>query len=294
VPPRTFTGEFDARPGETAEEARRLAEALRTLAADRDQALARIAALERNLEGVTGSIKRDRIANAQPAPVQAVPQAPAAAAAPVARPEPAIEAAIPSPRAPAPQQSVPSDPAPTAAPPDAGNRVAAASPSNPVRMTAPAEPIAAAPQVAALQAPAGGLGVDVGGAIDYSGLRALWRSTKNTDPALLEELYPVVTVRENGKSHNAELRLVVGPIADAEAAERLCATLAAAHHYCQAVAFEGQRLAVGDTSAPLKAAPAPSRHSGPNHSEASPSEPGSLAFKTVPESPSHVRAIIGK
>jgi hypothetical protein len=155
-------------------------------------------------------------------------------------------------------------------------------------VTAPAEPIAAA----------GGLGVDVGGAIDYGGLRALWRSTKDTDPALLEELYPVVTVRENGKTHSAELRLVVGPIADAEAAERLCTTLAAAHHYCQAVAFEGQRLALSET-APLKAAPAPSHrsgpsHSGPNHSEASPSEPGSLAFKTVPESPSHVRAITGK
>jgi hypothetical protein len=158
-----------------------------------------------------------------------------------------------------------------------------------MRVPAPAEPIAAAAQAAA-----GGLGVDVGGAIDYSGLRALWRSTKNTDPALLEQLYPVVTVRENGKSHNAELRLVVGPIADAEAAERLCMTLAAAHHYCQAVAFDGQRLALGDTSAPLKAAAAPSHHSGPNHSEASPSEAGSLAFKTVPESPSHVRAITGK
>jgi hypothetical protein len=305
---RTLDGEVDARPGETAEDARRLAEAVHALAADRDQALARIAALERNLDGVTGSIKRDRTASAQPAPlqaaplqaaplqaapVQAAPQNPVAAtsAAPVARPEPpaapVIEAAVTPARAPAPQPSSTSDAGPTAAP-DAGNRVAATSPSNPVRVTAPAEPIAAAPQ-----APAGGLGVDVGGAIDYSGLRALWRSTKNTDPALLEELYPVVTVRENGKTHNAELRLVIGPIADAEAAERLCTTLAAAHHYCQPVAFEGQRLAVSDT-APPKAAPAPSHRSGANHSEASPSESGSFAFKTVPESPSHVRAIIGK
>jgi hypothetical protein len=301
APQRTSAVEFEASAAESPEDARRLAEAVRALAADRDQALARIAALERNLDGVTGSIKRDRIAGPPPAPVQSpVPsplQNPAAAtsAAQVARPEtpaaPVIEAAItptptPPARAPAAQQSGASDAAPMVAP-DAGNRVAA-SPPNPVRVTAPAEPLAAA----------GGLGVDVGGAIDYEGLRALWRSTKNTDPALLEALYAVVAVRENGKTHSAELRLVIGPIADAEAAERLCSTLAAAHHYCQAVAFEGQRLSLSDTALP-KAAPAPSHrsgpsHSGPNHSEASPSEPGSLAFKTVPESPSHVRAVTGK
>jgi hypothetical protein len=286
VPQRTSAGEFEARPGETAEDARRLAEAVRVLAADRDQALVRIAALERNLDGVTGSIKRDGIASAQPAPVQSPVQAPpqiptaATSAAPVARPEtpvvPAIEATITPARA----------PAPTVAP-DAGNRVAV-SPPTLVRVTAPAEPLAAP----------GGLGVDVGGAIDYEGLRALWRSTKNTDPALLEELYPMVTVRENGKTHSADLRLVVGPIADAEAAERLCTTLATAHHYCQAVAFEGQRLSMNET-VPPKAATAPSHrsgpsHAGPNHSEASPSEPGSLAFKTVPESASHVRTVTGK
>src|SRR6266700_1881881 len=44
--PRTAASEFGARPNETAEETRRLAEAVRTLTVDRDQALARIAALE--------------------------------------------------------------------------------------------------------------------------------------------------------------------------------------------------------------------------------------------------------
>jgi hypothetical protein len=96
---------------------------------------------------------------------------------------------------------------------------------------------------------AAGLGVDVGGAITYEGLRTLWRSTKNSEPSLIEDLYPVVAVRENGKTHGPELRLVVGPIADAEAAAHLCSELAADHHYCQPVAFQGQRLSKIDPPA---------------------------------------------
>jgi hypothetical protein len=128
--------------------------------------------------------------------------------------------------------------------PDAGSR-AVPSAANPVHASAPAEPPAAA----------SGMGVDVGGAINYEGLRTLWRSIKNGDPALQDELYPMVAVRENGKTRGVELRLLVGPIADAEAAARLCMTFSATHHYCQPVAFEGQRLSQVD-SAPPKAAPA--------------------------------------
>jgi hypothetical protein len=276
VQSRTSVGEFSARSDETAEETRRLAEAVRALAADRDQVLARIAALERNLDGVTGTIKRERVANPPQASLQSPPQNPVAApgAAPAARPEtpaaPVTEAAITPAQTPAPQPSGAGDAAQVAAP-DAGNR-AEAPPANLARVTAPAEPLAAA----------GGLGVDVGGAGNYEGLRTLWHATKNTDPALLGELYPMVTVRENGKTHGVDLRLVVGPIADAEAAARLCTTLSAAHHYCQPVAFEGQRLSLIDT-APTKAAPAPSRH-GEAHAPAK---------TVVPETP-HFRSVLGK
>ncbi len=275
-------------PGETAEETRRLAETVRALAADRDQALARIAALERNLDGVTGTIKRDRIAGSQPAtspstpqtsspvvsaapvirpeapvaraepPATARPEAPAAhAETPVARPEapaPRPEAAVaraetpaalvgpaPAPAAAA-QPSEPDDATPTA--PDAGTRTMASA-SNPGRVSAPIEPLAMA----------NGLGLDVGGAASYEGLRTLWKSTKTVEAELPEEAYPVVTVRENGKTHGVELRLVVGPIADVELASRLCGTLSAAHHYCQPVAFEGQRLSLVDTGPAVKAAP---------------------------------------
>ena len=306
--PRTSAAEFGARPSETAEETRRLAEAVRSLAAERDQVLTRIASLERNLDGVTGSIKSDRSANppqtvlpiqaqtpsvqtpiqappptapaavaaapvARPAPPPAASPA-AAAAAPVARPEapaaPVTEAAITPAKTPALQRSSASDTAQTTAP-DAGNRAAAASPSNSnlVRVSAPPEPLATTAGF--------GLGVDVGGAVNYEGLRTLWRSTKNSDLALPDELYPVVAVRENGKTHGIDLRLIVGPIADAESAERLCDTLSAAHHYCQPVAFEGQRLSLND-AASAKAA------------HAAPSVP---ALRTVPETP-HFRAVTGK
>jgi hypothetical protein len=268
----TYAGEFPARSGETAEETRRLAEAVRALAADRDQVLARIAALERNLDGVTGTIKRERVANAPQASLQSPPQNPVAApgAAPAARPEtpavPVTEAAITPAQTPAPQPSGAGDAAQVAAP-DAGSR-AEAPPANLARVTT--------------LAAAGGLGVDVGGAGNYEGLRTLWHATKNSDPALLGELYPVVTVRENGKTHGVDLRLVVGPIADAEAAARLCTTLSAAHHYCQPVAFEGQRLSMIDT-APTKAAAAPSHHGATNAS----------AKTVVPETP-HFRSVLGK
>jgi hypothetical protein len=297
--PRAAAEDFGARPSETAEETRRLAEAVRSLTADRDQALSRIATLERNLDGVTGSIKRDRMASAQqaapqaplPAPPQtpqALPQPPVAAASalPIARPEtpvaaPVAEAAV-TPTQPAPAQVTPAQaPAakkssasdlPQISTADAGNRAAMPA-SNLVRVSAPAEPLAAA----------GGLGIDVGGAVNYEGLRTLWHSTMGSDPAL-EELYPVVTVRENNKTHGVDLRLVVGPIADADAAERLCTTLAAAHHYCQPVAFEGQRLSPADMGPPKVA----SSHRSASHVSAP-----TVVPSVVPETP-HFRAVTGK
>jgi hypothetical protein len=140
-----------------------------------------------------------------------------------------------------------------------------ASASNPERVSALADPLAVA----------AGLGLDVGGATSYEGLRTLWKSTKTAEAHLPEDAYPVVTVRENGKTHGVELRLVIGPIADVELASRLCGTLSAAHHYCQPVAFEGQRLSLIDTGPPVKATPAakPERTSKSSHHAAEPTAP---------------------
>jgi hypothetical protein len=235
-----------------------LAETVRALAADRDQALSRIAALEHNLDGVTGSI--NRAPTSPPAAAQPPPSPSAAVSAkPVARPEPPA----------APVTEAAATPAPPAA-----SRKSAPGDATPMTASDPGDQAAApAPNLARGSAPAAALGVDIGGAINYEGLRTLWRSTKNNDPALLEELFPVVALRENGKTHGAELRLVVGPIADPEGAARLCTILAGTHHYCQPVAFEGQRLSLADTgpadapaAAPTKTHAAPSHHSAPDPS----------------------------
>ena len=100
-------------------------------------------------------------------------------------------------------------------------------------------------------------GVDIGGAASFDGLRVLWASTKGSNAALLEGLHPVVATRENSRTKAVELRLIAGPLANVEAAARLCAMLTAARRYCQPVAFEGQRLAHADTVPERKPAAAP-------------------------------------
>ena len=65
----------------------------------------------------------------------------------------------------------------------------------------------------------------------------------------------MVAVRERPQAEAPELRLIVGPLPNAEAATRLCATLSAARRYCQPTTFEGQRLsqAVAPSASPSDA-----------------------------------------
>src|SRR5262245_23868665 len=55
---RAINSQLAARTAETESEARRLADALRALTVDRDRLLTRLTLIERNVEDVTGSIKR--------------------------------------------------------------------------------------------------------------------------------------------------------------------------------------------------------------------------------------------
>ena len=68
-------------------------------------------------------------------------------------------------------------------------------------------------------------GVDIGGAPSVAALRAAWDRIRRNHIVQLEGLRPVIGVRE-GQTGQVELRLVVGPIDNAAAAARLCATLA--------------------------------------------------------------------
>jgi hypothetical protein len=214
----------DARTPEMEADTQRLAGAVRILTADREQLVARIGTLERNLEEITGSIKR---------------QDPAAGAAALPAP-PSGSAATPPAASPSPSKDA------TAQPPS--------QPSTPERLAN--APAAATEEPPAIEPLKGEFGVDVGGAGNFEGLRVLWTAAKGSNGTLFEGLHPAVAVRENSKAKSAELRLIVGPLADVEAAARLCAALSAARHYCQPVAFEGQRLADADVAVEHKPAAA--------------------------------------
>lgn len=218
-----------ARLAKTEIEASRLAEAVRTLTDDRDRVLARLAAIERNLD-VTAAIRENPPAAATPAPATPAPPRPAAASLP---------AAILTPNPLMPTPTLPEPPPANAGTPPAPQRVAnlpAAEQPNPEAIPNPA-----ADSVATRTE----FGVDLGGDRTVDALRALWTSLRSgKHAALFESLRPLVAIRESGKPNGVELRLVVGPLANAGAAARLCGTLAASGLACQPAVFDGQRLAL--------------------------------------------------
>jgi hypothetical protein len=228
--PADLSGQSSSRQMD-AGESRRLAETVRILAADRDRLAARVSVLERNLGDVTGSIparpaaERSAAANpaASPLPPALAPGVLVSAEATRAPPPPAAAPAT------VPAQTAALAPAPTSAPP--------------VRV-APLAPIAAETGAAASTATKTDFGIDLGSAATVDGLRTLWATIKGTQAPLLEGLRPVAAVRDGAKPGMVELRLVVGPLANAGVAARLCAALAAAGLTCEPAVFDGQRLAL--------------------------------------------------
>lgn len=90
----------------------------------------------------------------------------------------------------------------------------------------------------------GQFGVDLGGASSVDGLRALWGSLQAKHAPLLNGLWPIMSVRDRPKPATFDLRLVVGPLPNAEHAARLCATFAALGVNCQPAIFNGERMAL--------------------------------------------------
>jgi hypothetical protein len=196
------TGAKPVRPLD-AREGRRLAETVRTLAADRERLLARVATLEQSLDGITGSIAR--VEKAVKTPVEGLP----AAAAPSPLPSP-------------PANDVMSNATPWANVP------------LPVPM-APPTPVQGVSKTE--------FGLDLGGAGTVEALRTAWTAAQRRHGPLLEGLQPVVQMRERGRPVQVELRLIAGPVANAAAAARLCAAMSAAGAICAPAVFDGQRLA---------------------------------------------------
>jgi hypothetical protein len=104
------------------------------------------------------------------------------------------------------------------------------------------EPASAAPELTVRRTE---FGVDVGGANSIPGLRALWRGlTKSRANGALTKLRPIIVIKENTNGLGMQLRLVAGPITDAAAAAKICASLTVSDRSCSTAVFEGQRLAV--------------------------------------------------
>jgi hypothetical protein len=94
-------------------------------------------------------------------------------------------------------------------------------------------------------------GVDVGGANSVSGLRALWRALlKSRSNAALTTLRPIIVIKESNTGLGMQLRLVAGPIYDAAAAARICASLTISDRGCGTTVFEGQRLTMSADEQP--------------------------------------------
>ena len=228
-----------ARPAEPEAETRRLSETVRQLAADRDRLLGRIEALERSLD-VTASIPRDSGAARDVATRDNAGRDSAAPAPPSTAPTlPPGWSLVPNTIPPA--AGVPAVPAPhvNALPGGSAGQAPATAPG-----VVATSGLSGSEQAAGSVATKTEFGVDIGGGPTFDGVRALWASVRTTRPALFDGLRPVVAVREGGKSGGLELRLVVGPLSNAGAAARLCASLMAAGLACQPAVFDGQRFAL--------------------------------------------------
>jgi hypothetical protein len=271
-----FSGRADrtkvaAEPFVTQAEERRLTEAVRGLAAENDALKSRLAAVEHNMDDITGSVARQieaiKKTDTSPAPDRSLP----AAAAPAL---PAVIAAPPAASAPAaapafnavtiPPAAVAPTPAQGTAAAPASNAVIAAPPAALAPLPSPAlapahaqmaatEPLpphlampapAAAPPRAASPAVLLKYGVDIGNAVSIEVLRARWLGIHSAHGKLFEGLIPVVMLHGVPHTGRIELRLVAGPLVSAEAAAKLCGALAPYRLSCQPTLFSGQHIAL--------------------------------------------------
>ncbi|HEX4410614.1 MAG TPA: SPOR domain-containing protein [Xanthobacteraceae bacterium] len=204
--PQVAAPSFDAQA-----ETKRLADAVRGLAADAQQTKTRIAAVEQNMDDVTGSLSK---------------QIEAAAAAQHNDSGPTVAATA----------SISATMTPLPSPPP--NIMA-----SPPMMASPPATMQARLGAGVPLPPEIAYGVDVGSGSTIADLRARWAAIRSAHPQLFVGLEPIVSVKEATHGNRLELRLVVGPLAEAGAAAQLCAALAPFGMFCQPTMFDGQRLA---------------------------------------------------
>ncbi len=224
-------------PRESGEIAR-LSEALNSLTNDRERLLARLDAIERNLDDLTGSVTLN---NTPPRPVETVAPPPAAASNALVIVPPHIPSGVPQSVAVTTPLIVESS-APASVPATSNPTI-----SNPTSAMPQSTPIPSVQDVPTLDTPPTAkvdFGVDLGSAPTIEGLRALWTSAKGRHGALLDGLRPIVVLRERVKPGGVELRLVAGPLPSAAMAARMCVVITTTGTVCQPAVFDGQRLAL--------------------------------------------------
>ena len=244
-------------PPQLVAETRRLHEQVRLLAADRDRLIQRIGALERNLEDVTGSIRRQEASAAAKPPAETPAFATTAAVvAPPTPPWPATSreqaTAVPwaaLPPVEAPPESLPEATAalPPATPLPLPRPTALDAPEAPSETEAPEAKPSSARQAVHPPTPDPAMGrtaygVDLGGAVSIDRLRLLWQSLRTNEPRLLQGLRPITHIRETRRGGRPDVRLILGPLANADQAARLCAAILNAGRYCEPAVYRGQRL----------------------------------------------------
>jgi len=209
---------FDA---ETA--ARQLAQAVRSLADDRDKLATRLNALDHEMRDMSGAIKQ-QIEAAKSEAIKTAKQAP-----------PWPESAPPVPMTLADVAVM----VKTVSPAPAG---AAEPPSPSVATSATNTDEHASPDTTASLGQA--YGADLGTASTMKTLHHRWASLRAAHPQLFEGIQPVVSVKQNPRTGRTELHLVVGPYANAETAAQFCDFVVPYHVNCQPAMFDGSRLAL--------------------------------------------------
>lgn len=98
--------------------------------------------------------------------------------------------------------------------------------------------------------------VDVGSANSIGGLRALWRGLIKSNSELAA-LRPIIMIKESATGLGMQLRLAAGPLSDAAAAAKICASLIESERTCETTVFDGQRLAMKADEQPPSVKPPP-------------------------------------
>jgi hypothetical protein len=240
-------------------ETQRLQEQVRLLVADQDRLTQRIGTLERSLDDVTGSIRRQELEAKREA--EAAPRA-AASTGPVSTVSwPAIITAI-STSAPAPDlppddtlaDMTASIPRGTPVPPsrpatsedetdESIGRTSAVPAVAPLPPPVQPDTKEASTNPAAPSTPAKRIvhGIDLGGATSVERLRAMWRGLQSNEATLLQGLRPLALMSGTRRGR-PDVRLIAGPVASAKEANKLCSALLNAGRYCEPATFAGHRL----------------------------------------------------